>query len=150
MIKIIVQAFYATHDTWTPVVVGAFSLVVNVACNFLFFSWLSNGGPPLATSLAAFFDTVTLVLLFRRRHGALGLRLVASSCAKFLLASAIMGAVAYGFIQIPGVYAGNVGQRAVGLALTIAVASGVYLLMARLLRMRELQEMGGIFAERTL
>ena len=149
MIKIIVQAFYATHDTWTPVVVGVFSLIVNIVCNFLYFSWLSNGGPPLATSLAAFFDTVALVLLFRRRHGALGLSLVARSCAKFLLASAIMGAVAYGFIHIPGIYAGNVGQRAVGLAVTIALAFGVYLLMAKLLRMRELQEMGGIFAQRT-
>ena len=66
VVKIIVQAFYALHDTWTPVVIGvAVSRGLNIALNFLFFRWLSNGGPPLATSLAAFFDTFALLIVFR-------------------------------------------------------------------------------------
>jgi putative peptidoglycan lipid II flippase len=149
MIKIIVQAFYATHDTWTPVVVGGVSLLINIACNFLFFNLLRNGGPPLATSVAAFFDTFALMLIFRARHGTLGLRVVARSCAKFLLGSLVMAAVAFGFIHIPGIYAGAWAQRAVSLTVTIALASGVYFGMARLLHMRELQEMGGLFARKT-
>jgi putative peptidoglycan lipid II flippase len=147
MIKIIVQAFYAIHDTWTPVVIGFFSLLVNIACNFLFFRWLRNGGPALATSLAAFFDTIALMLVFRLRHGALGLREVVRSCTKFVVASLVMGAVVYMFIDIPGVYAGPWTQRATGLIVAIVLAGGVYFGTVRLLGARELQEMGGIFGQ---
>jgi putative peptidoglycan lipid II flippase len=147
MIKIVVQAFYAIHDTWTPVVIGFVSLLVNIACNFLFFRWLRNGGPALATSLAAFFDTIALMLVFRHRHGALGLREVVRSCTKFVVASLVMGAVVYMFIDIPGVYAGEWTQRATGLAVAIVLAGGVYFGTVRLLRARELQEMGGIFGQ---
>ena len=149
MIKVIVQAFYALHDTWTPVVIGFFSLLVNIALNFLFFRWLRNGGPPLATSLAAFFDTIALMIVFRLRYGTLGLRSVAQSCAKFLLASSVMGVVAYALIRIPGLYAGAWPQRALSLIATIALAGGVYFGTARVLRFSELQEMGGIFGHRS-
>jgi putative peptidoglycan lipid II flippase len=149
MIKIIVQAFYALHDTRTPVVIGFLSLLVNIACNFLFFRWLRNGGPPLATSLAAFFDTFALMLVFRRRHGSLGLRVVGSSCLKFLLASLIMGGAAFAFIRIPGLYAGPWPQRALTLLVTISMAAGVYFATAKFLKVRELQEVGGIFAHRS-
>jgi putative peptidoglycan lipid II flippase len=149
MIKIIVQAFYALHDTRTPVVIGFLSLLVNIACNFLFFRWLRNGGPPLATSLAAFFDTVALMLVFRRRHGSLGLRAVGRSCLKFLIASLIMGGAAYAFIRIPGLYAGPWPQRALTLMVTISIAAAVYFATARFLKVRELQEVGGIFSHRS-
>ena len=48
MIKVIVQAFYALHDTWTPVVIGFFSLLVNIALQFPFLSmaqkWRASAG----------------------------------------------------------------------------------------------------------
>lgn len=149
IVKIVVQAFYALHDTWTPVVVGALTLVINIACNFLFFNWLRNGGPALAASLAAFFDTFALILVFRWRYGTLGIREVARSCLTFLLASGGMGVLTYWFIHIPGLYAGSWTQRAVSLTAAILLAAGIYFGSAWLLRVRELQEMGGIFGERS-
>jgi putative peptidoglycan lipid II flippase len=149
MVKIIVQAFYALNDTWTPVVVGAVSLVINIACNFLFFSWLRNGGPPLAATFAAFFDTFALIIIFRQRHGAFGIREVGRSCLAFLLASGAMGVLTYWFIHIPGLYAGSWTQRAVSLAAAIVLAAGIYFGTAWLLRVRELQEIGGIFGGRS-
>jgi putative peptidoglycan lipid II flippase len=148
MIKIVVQAFYAMHDTWTPVVIGFLSLLVNIVCNFLFFRWLRNGGPALATSLAAFFDTFALMIVFRYRHGTLGLREVIRSCTKFVVASLVMGAVVYMFIDIPGVYAGGWSQRALGLGVAIVLAAGVYFGTVRVLRARELQEMWGIYGQK--
>ena len=149
MIKIIVQAFYALHDTWTPVIVAAFSLLVNVVLNFLFFRWLRNGGPPLATSLAAFFDTFTLMIVFRWRFGTLGLRSMAHSCMNFMLASTMMGVLVSFFIQIPGLYAGAWLQRALALTAAIVLAILSYFGIARVLGTPELQEMGGIFGTRS-
>lgn len=149
MMKIIVQAFYALHDTWTPVLVAVCSLLLNIGLNFLFIRPLENGGPALATSLAAFFDAIVLLIIFRKRHGRLGLGRVLSSVMKFVAASAVMGAIAYFTINYPGVYAGAKLHRTLGLAATIMLATGAYFLAARLLRVQELQEIGGIFARRS-
>jgi len=149
MMKIIVQAFYALHDTWTPVLVAVSSLMLNIVLNFLFFHPLQNGGPALATSLAAFFDTILLLIIFRRRHGRLGLGAVRTSCIKFAVASAVMAVIVYFTIHYPGVYAGAKLHRALALGATIAVAAGAYFGMARLLHVDELREIGSVFAGRS-
>ena len=148
MVKIIVQAFYAMHDTWTPVAVGLFTLMVDIGLNFLFAGRLKNGGPALAASLAAFFDTIVLLTIFRRRHGRLGLGGILKACVKFAIASAAMAGVIYFVISYPGFYAGSMTHRSLALAAIIAIATVTYFLVARLLRVNELQELGGIFARR--
>jgi putative peptidoglycan lipid II flippase len=142
MMKIVIQAFYAMHDTRTPVMVAFFSLILNVVMNFAFFRALQNGGPALATSLSAFFDTLALIVIFRMRHGPFGVRTVLHSCVRFLAASAVMGTVIWAVINIEGFYAGAFFQRALALGFTIFVATGVYFGVAWLLRARELREIG--------
>jgi putative peptidoglycan lipid II flippase len=147
MVKIIVQAFYVLHDTWTPVLIGVGSICINIICNFAFFSVLQNGGPALATSLAAFFDTFTLLMIFRLRYGSLGIRQVLRSSTKFVVASTLMGALTYAFIRIPGLYEGSWSQKATVLTVAIVLATAAYLGVARLLQTRELREMGGVFSQ---
>jgi putative peptidoglycan lipid II flippase len=148
MMKIIVQAFYALHDTWTPVLVAVCSLALNIALNFVFFHPLQNGGPALATSLAAFFDAIVLLIIFRKRHGRLGLQSVLFSGLRFVSACVVMGLVVYFTINYPGVYAGTKLHKAVALAVTIALATVAYFGTARLVRAPEVHEIGGIFAQR--
>jgi putative peptidoglycan lipid II flippase len=148
MMKIIVQAFYALQDTRTPVLVALFSLFLNIGLNFLFRGPLQNGGPALATSLAAFFDTVVLLAIFRKRYGALGLRNLGSSTLRFVFAALVMAAVVYFTIHYPGVYTGPKLHRGVALGFTIALAAGTYFGIAKLLGVQELREMGGIFSRR--
>jgi len=145
MVKIIVQAFYALKDTRTPVIVGAISLGLNIVLNFVFFHPLQNGGPALATSLSAVFDTVALTTLFRWRYGALGMRNVGRSGLKFGAAAAVMGVVAYWMIHIPGFYAGSFSQRAGALLVTIATSGITYLSVSLLLRVREIDEVWNIY-----
>ena len=148
LMKIIVPAFYALHDTRTPVIVAFAAMLINIALNFAFFSRLDNGGPPLATSLSAAFSAVILIVVFRRRHGRLGLKSIVSSSAKFIAASAVMAGVCYVAMMVPGFYGGGLLQRAVALAITILVAVATYFGTAYVLRARELNEMEGIFARR--
>lgn len=148
MVKIVVQAYYALHDTWTPVVVGFFSLLLNIAMNFAFFRSLENGGPALATSLAAVFDTAVLLWLFERRHGSLGLQKVILSCRKFAAASLVMGLITWALIHAPGFYGGAALQRLTALAVTIAVATAAYFGTAWFLRIPELHEAGGLLGRR--
>jgi putative peptidoglycan lipid II flippase len=149
MMKIIIQAFYALHDTRTPVMVAAASLAVSITLNFIFFRPLQNGGPALATSLAAVFDTVVLLWIFRKRHGRLDLRSVLASSLKFLGAAAAMALVVCYMIDYPSLHAGDRMQRALALGFTIALATGTYFATAWLLRVGELREVLGMFSRRS-
>lgn len=145
MVKIIVQAFYALRDTRSPVLVASISLALNIALNFLFFHPLRNGGPALATSLSAVFDTVALTTLFRWRYGALGMKAVGRSGWRFGIAAAVMGVVTYWMIHVPGFYSGSLTHRAGALFATILVSGVVYLASAYALRVREIQEVWNIY-----
>ncbi len=76
VLEIVVRAFYALKDTWTPVLVGLIAMTLNIAFSLLFASlfkrigWLPLGGLALANSLATAIESLVLVILLRRRiHG---------------------------------------------------------------------------------
>src|SRR6185436_11882620 len=76
MVKIIVPAFYALEDTRTPVKIAFIAMLLNIGFNIVFIRPLHNGGPALATSLAAFFNSIALLLIFYRRYGSFGVRAI--------------------------------------------------------------------------
>jgi putative peptidoglycan lipid II flippase len=149
MMKVIVPAFYALKDTRTPVKIAFLSMLLNVALNFAFFEPLQVGGPALATSLAAFFSAITLVYLFVRRQGSIGVSSIAGSLGRFMLASLGMGLVAAWLINRPGFYFDQaLGQRILALGATIAASAGVYFTAVWVLRSPELREVRAVLARR--
>jgi putative peptidoglycan lipid II flippase len=140
MVKVIVPAFYALQDTRTPVKIAFVAMFLNIGLNFLFIRPLQNGGPALATSAAAFFNSLALLMIFYRRYGSFGGKEIAVSVAKFSVASLALAVVAYGGIHLPGLYAGRISQKVFALGVTIAAGAGTYFGTARLLRVRELSE----------
>ena len=141
MVKIIVPAFYALEDTRTPVKIAFIAMLLNIGLNVLFIRPLRNGGPALATSLSAYFNSISLLVIFCRRHGTIGLRSIARSVARFAGGTIALGAVAYVMIHWPGFYSGRMTQKIVALAVTIAAATATYFAIASLLRSPELAEM---------
>jgi putative peptidoglycan lipid II flippase len=149
MVKIIVPAFYAIEDTRTPVTVAIGAMLLNILFNFAFFRPLQVGGPALATSLAGLFNAVTLLIIFNRREGSLGVRAILDSLTRFLVASVPLGAVALTLINQPGFYVGQpLGQRILALTATIVAAAAAYFAACYLLRCRELGEFRETFLKR--
>ena len=144
MVKIIVPAFYALHDTRTPVKIAFVAMLVNIGLNVVFLAPLQNGGPALATSISAFFNSFSLLLIFYRRYGSFGVWGIAQSVLKFGIASAALGAVAYAGIHWPGFYAGRLTQKAIALGGTILAATATYFATASVLRTRELTELRAV------
>ena len=144
-VKLIVQAFYSTRDTKTPVSAAAGILLLNVVLNVifvtLFFSQLRNGGPALATVIAAYANCVALFLIFRQRYGRIGGRQIVISSSKAVAASAVMGAACWAAVQY-----GRLGDHvrlsvdAALLAATIGGACALYLGATWILRSVELKE----------
>jgi putative peptidoglycan lipid II flippase len=77
VVEVVSRAFYALHDTKTPVFVGIGAMTLNIVFS-LFFSWLfarvgwmPHGGLALANSLATAIEMVVLLMLMRKRLGGL-------------------------------------------------------------------------------
>jgi len=67
VVEITARAFYAMHDTRTPVMVGLGAMLLNVLLSLLLISPMAHGGLALANSIATTLEMTFLVLLLRRR-----------------------------------------------------------------------------------
>jgi len=141
MVKIIVPAFYALQDTRTPVKIAFVAMLLNIGFNFLLIRPLRNGGPALATSLSAFFNSISLFAIFLKRYGSIGGWSIVQSIGKFILGSVALGVVVYVMIHWPGFYTGRLTQKVIALVVTIAAATVTYFAIGRLLNFHELAEL---------
>ncbi|MEI8131641.1 MAG: murein biosynthesis integral membrane protein MurJ [Leptolinea sp.] len=101
IVEIVSRAFYALHDTKTPVIIGVIAMSLNIFFSlvftrvFLSIGWMPHGGLALANSLATALETVILLILMRRRlHGLHG-HAILDAVWKGALASAAMAFALY-------------------------------------------------------
>lgn len=143
--EIVARAFYALHDTLTPVWVGGLAMGLNVALSltlpgvFGLAGWPPYAGLALANSVAVLLELVALLVLMQRRMGGLEGRQTLIAFAKSGLASLAMGAVLVGWqAALPN--AGSLMLGGGGVVLGVAV----YLGAALLLRVEELKAVAGL------
>jgi putative peptidoglycan lipid II flippase len=73
VVEIVSRAFYALHDTKTPVSVGVLAMSLNIGFSLLFSTffiqagWMPHGGLALANSLATGLEMAALLVIMRRR-----------------------------------------------------------------------------------
>jgi putative peptidoglycan lipid II flippase len=67
LVKVLAPAFYARHDTATPVKVAITAMAVNLLLTLVLMQFLAHVGIALATSAAGWLNALTLVALLRRR-----------------------------------------------------------------------------------
>jgi putative peptidoglycan lipid II flippase len=108
VVEIVVRAFYAVHDTRTPVTVGVTAMALNVGLSVGFIAlfraagWMPHGGLALSNSLATTVETVVLAVLIRRRLEGLEGRRMAASLARTGVATGLMVAVVAVLIALLG------------------------------------------------
>jgi putative peptidoglycan lipid II flippase len=73
IVEVVSRAFYALHDTRTPVMIGVAAMSLNILFSLIFtglfsqLGWAPHGGLAFANSLATALETVGLLYLMRRR-----------------------------------------------------------------------------------
>jgi len=73
VVEILSRAFYALHDTKTPVIVGTIAMALNALFSFAFVAlfsrigWMPHGGLALANSFATALEAVALFVVMRKR-----------------------------------------------------------------------------------
>ena len=133
-LEIVARAFYALHDTFTPVWVGGLAMGVNVALSLTLpgvfgqAGWPPHAGLALANSTATLLELAGLWVLLRRRMGGLEDRRTRAAFARSGLAALGMGTVLLGWqALLPGVGALVLGGG--GIVLGVAVYLGLALLL---------------------
>lgn len=75
IMEILTRAFYAQHDTKTPVIIGSIAMGLNIVFSITFakifeqVGWLPIGGLAFANSLATALEAVALFVVMRKRLG---------------------------------------------------------------------------------
>jgi putative peptidoglycan lipid II flippase len=128
VLEIVSRAFYALHDTRTPVIVGVGAMTLNVLLSlslwrlFDAIGWMPHGALALANSLATALECIVLLELIRRRMGGLEARRLRPG----LLAA--MGSAAAMCLCLLGWLNRTQGWPAIAVALGgIVLGLGVYL-----------------------
>ena len=125
-LEIIVRAFYAVQNTWTPVVVGIAAMVANIGLSLLLVRPLSFGGLALANSIATTLEMLVLLWLLQRRlHGIHGRSILAtalrSTAAAACMAGFLLLWVQWSPAVLPGVAADDWLTTVGGILLGFAV-----------------------------
>ena len=148
-LEIVTRAFYALHDTATPVWVGGAAMALNVAFSILFshlFSqfgaaalagyqpWMPLGGLALANSVATTLETLALTWLLRRRLDGLAEKQLWDSLWRTAVGAAAMGAVLWLCLAwVPTRHAWILGGGG------MIIGMGTFLLAALLLKSPEIK-----------
>ncbi len=140
ILEILARAFYALHDTKTPVLVGAGAMGLNVAFSFLFsalfrqIGWMPLGGLALANSLATAIEAVILFALMQRRLNGIHGADVAKGLGQAFLAALGMAIGLLAWMQASG----SLNRWVIALG-GVAIGGIIYGLGAVLLKVPELQ-----------
>jgi len=133
-VEIVTRAFYALHDTLTPVLIGLATMVLNIVLCLLLMEPLTHGGLALANSLATMVEMVWLLFVLRGRMKGMGGRELLTSLVKITAAAALMGiAVAW----FAGATRGSHIVLQAGGAM--ALGAGVYFLASLVLGGKEVE-----------
>lgn len=99
LVEILSRAFYAMHDTRTPVLIGTGAMSLNILLSYFFsfvfsvINWMPHGGLALANSTATVLEAIVLGYLMYRRLAGLNVRYIISGVLRSVGASFIMSIV---------------------------------------------------------
>ena len=149
VVEIVSRAFYALHDTKTPVFIGAAAMTLNLLFSLAFsalftqIGWMPHGGLALANSLATALEMCGLLYLMRRRLGGLEGEDLRRGVIKAVTATLAMSLALWAWLRLAG---GLPAWLVAGGG--VALGGVIYALGAWALRVREAGQLLGAVLRR--
>ena len=144
VIEAMSRAFYAMHDTRTPLLAALLAMGVNIGLSWLLAPWLGHGGLALSISITATLQAAALMAVLARRTGGFG-AVLTPSLPQMLLATGAMGIIAFLVAGAVSEATDPAGGRTLwtygALGLALASVSGSYVVAAWALRIPELAQL---------
>jgi putative peptidoglycan lipid II flippase len=123
LLQIINRAYYALHDTRTPLVMSIINIIVNLVVEIPLLWKIGESGMAVGTVVSFSIQAVVMLWMLDRRIGGLDLRQSFSPILKMIAAAAIMGITCYGF-KISPLYPQHIGRIGWGLQLFLLLTIG--------------------------
>lgn len=141
--QLLLRAFYSMQDTRTPALVNVAAVGINVGANLLFYFTFDLGvqGLALGHATAYAFASLALLVLIRRRIGGVDGARVLGSVGRTLFAGLTTAGAAWAVARWLGDAVGvtSLGEQALQVISAVGVGLLVFLLVATLLRIEEVQ-----------
>jgi putative peptidoglycan lipid II flippase len=132
------RAFFSLRSNWIPTWIALGNLFLNAVLDFAFYG-VGTWGIPLATAICNIAGTWALLVVLRRRIRRFDGRAIASTTIKVVVASAVVGVVAWTIWHpLDSALGRSFPAQLVSLGCGLSVSILVYLLCCRLLKVREL------------
>lgn len=149
---LLVYAFYARKDTFTPAMIGLFSHLVYIATVLILFDSFSLYSLMIADSVKHIVHATISALLLRRKIDGYGKQHFIQTVAKTLIASAVMAAA--GWVTLP-LLMDWIGLDGTLHQLAFVLLSGglcllIFMAVAALLKIEELRWIGSLIRRRIL
>jgi putative peptidoglycan lipid II flippase len=133
------RAFFSLQSNWVPTAVALGNLAVNAGLDALFYRF-GTWGIPLSTTFVNIAGTAALLVLLKRRLGRIDFTATASAAGRILVASVVLGGVAYAVWRLLDEALGrSAAAQIASLGTAFLAGGGAYVAACRLLRVRELE-----------
>jgi putative peptidoglycan lipid II flippase len=139
------RAFFSLQSNWIPTAIALGNLVLNALLDAAFYR-LGVWGIPLSTAVVNIAGTAALLVLLRRRLHRIELADTGRETMLIVVASAVLAAVSYGvWYGLDDAAGRSLGGQIASLGLGLLAGTAAYLLVCRLLGVRELQTLLSLF-----
>ncbi len=142
IMEVLTRAFYAQHDTKTPVLIGTVAMLLNVVFSLLFArmftsaGWMPHGGLALANSLATALEATALFLMMRKRLKGIEGDSILRGAVPALIGAVLMSLAIFGWLRL-----GDGFQPWLVVPIGVVLGGAVYFTTLFLLRVPELTYM---------
>jgi putative peptidoglycan lipid II flippase len=142
IMEILTRAFYAQHDTKTPVIIGTVAMGLNVVFSIAFaklfesIGWMPHGGLALANSLATALEAVVLFIVMRKRLNGIEGSHILRGAIPSAAGVAAMSLAIWGWLIL-----GQNFSAWILAPLGVVIGGGIYFAALWILRVPELQYM---------
>ncbi|MEL7434827.1 MAG: murein biosynthesis integral membrane protein MurJ [Chloroflexota bacterium] len=138
---LLVYAFYARKDTFTPAMIGVFSHIVYIVTVLLLFEQFSLFSLMIADSIKHIVHAIVSGVILRRRMGGFGEQNFISTAFKTTLAAIVMGIFAWGtlFWLVNQFGTAGIFNQVAQVLVPAMLSGGIFLVLAYLLRIQELR-----------
>jgi len=141
------RGFYAIGDRIAPVRISTGIVVCNLALNAVLLCTIGGVGLAIGGAASAAVQAVAAMLLLQARVGRLAWAEIATTGGKTLVATAAMTIACCGLLTVlPS--GSSLASRAAAVVIPMAVGMAIFLLTARLLKLREPWELTGFVTAR--
>jgi putative peptidoglycan lipid II flippase len=146
---LLTRTFFSLQRPWTPTALAGVTLLINAGVSAALYGPLGIGGVVIGTVVATAAMTVGQATFLRRRTGGLELPQTINTSVKIILASAILGGVAYGsWYLLDEALGRSLLAQLISVGGAITLGSAVYAAVVLALKVPEARQIVDLFARR--